>query len=916
MKTIMGLKKPLCICIFLCLGIGELFTKIGGGEKVYGAQKESRYLTEIEVNAEAEDSYSEAGKYDQTFYNEIISRYDSDYNSSEQALIIRTQKELASFAKAVNDESKSFEGKYVKLAADIDLEGEQPIIRKSSAGDTYKLVIGNSQGQAKQKITNTWIPIGKDSRHTFKGTFDGNQKEIRGMVVLNESTDRSGFFGYISGGNIKNLKIDKGYVISNLPVQFPCAGGLVGRNSRGIVSGSHFTGMVAVRTDSGMAYAGGLAGDNDRGTIENSDSAGEVFCYHIGTRIANSWGGGLAGYNNKGTIRNCHAAGDVSVWSKTVSMAGGLAAYNSGGAIEKSSASGNTFSFTSESTKAFAGGLIAYNDGPVKSSLALGDSAAAIDSSAPKSVSYAGGLIGENSDATGIIEESCATGSVSFLNSRGTAAYGGGLIGWSHNNANIKNSCATGNVTDASYGGGLTGYNEDSMIESSYAAGDVTAVYGGGLVSYNDKGTIRNCCRNSEARIMADKDISNQGKSITPQQMTGTGIGRADQSMPGFDQSIWSFTKDGAVYRDSGKMYLQNLYYPRLKSIVYPTGKEPRYIRKIGYSLKECIEVKVTGIIADGSILTAQVSDKRGAPAAVKGTQRYQWYVDNKMINGAVKNTYRIRKGEAGKPIKVVVTAPSFFGQAEASAVRTSGVRLSKKEMILYKGKTSRLTARITPSDASETSVRWTSSNSKIAKVDSAGKVTAKGYGRAVIKASAKDSSGKYSTCKVTVPYRIRYVLNKGKNLKSNPAYYYNQSITLKKPFRKGYYFKGWYQDKKLKKKISKIKKGTKKNYKIYAKWSKVKAGSTWMYNLRNKKSRTITFQWRKVKGASGYQIKYAGNKKFRKAKTIYRKGTRATLKKLKPGKKYYIRVRAYKIDSAGKKVYGTYSKAMSWRVW
>ena len=74
MKTIMGLKKPLCICIFLCLGIGELFTKIGGKE-VYGAQKESRYLTEIEVNAEAEDSYSEAGKYDQTFYNEIISRY-------------------------------------------------------------------------------------------------------------------------------------------------------------------------------------------------------------------------------------------------------------------------------------------------------------------------------------------------------------------------------------------------------------------------------------------------------------------------------------------------------------------------------------------------------------------------------------------------------------------------------------------------------------------------------------------------------------------------------------------------------------------------------------------------------------------------------------------------------------------------
>lgn len=31
MKTIMGLKKPLCICMFLCLEIGGLFPKIGGG---------------------------------------------------------------------------------------------------------------------------------------------------------------------------------------------------------------------------------------------------------------------------------------------------------------------------------------------------------------------------------------------------------------------------------------------------------------------------------------------------------------------------------------------------------------------------------------------------------------------------------------------------------------------------------------------------------------------------------------------------------------------------------------------------------------------------------------------------------------------------------------------------------------------
>ncbi|MDD6193182.1 MAG: InlB B-repeat-containing protein [Lachnospiraceae bacterium] len=73
--------------------------------------------------------------------------------------------------------------------------------------------------------------------------------------------------------------------------------------------------------------------------------------------------------------------------------------------------------------------------------------------------------------------------------------------------------------------------------------------------------------------------------------------------------------------------------------------------------------------------------------------------------------------------------------------------------------------------------------------------------------------------------YKITYQLNKGKNNKKNPAKYTvtSKNITLKAPTRKGYTFKGWYKDKKFKKKITTIKKGSIGNKTLFAKWGKTK---------------------------------------------------------------------------------------------
>ena len=78
---------------------------------------------------------------------------------------------------------------------------------------------------------------------------------------------------------------------------------------------------------------------------------------------------------------------------------------------------------------------------------------------------------------------------------------------------------------------------------------------------------------------------------------------------------------------------------------------------------------------------------------------------------------------------------------------------------------------------------------------------------------------------------------------------------------------------------------------------------------------KAILVTWKKVSGVYGYEIQVATDKKFKKNKktvTIKKqKTTKTTVKKLKAKKKYYVRVRTYKIVN-GKKVYSSWSKVKS----
>ena len=78
-----------------------------------------------------------------------------------------------------------------------------------------------------------------------------------------------------------------------------------------------------------------------------------------------------------------------------------------------------------------------------------------------------------------------------------------------------------------------------------------------------------------------------------------------------------------------------------------------------------------------------------------------------------------------------------------------------------------------------------------------------------------------------------------------------------------------------------------------------------------------LTVKWKKGAGITGYEVQYGLKKSFAEAKTVTIKKAatvKTVLKKLKTGKTYYVRVRAYK-TVGGKKYYSAWSKAKGAKV-
>lgn len=83
--------------------------------------------------------------------------------------------------------------------------------------------------------------------------------------------------------------------------------------------------------------------------------------------------------------------------------------------------------------------------------------------------------------------------------------------------------------------------------------------------------------------------------------------------------------------------------------------------------------------------------------------------------------------------------------------VLVTSVTLSETSATLIVGDTFQLEATVSPEDATDTSLTWTSSKPSVATVDANGLVTAVAEGKVTITAKANDGSGKKATCTITV---------------------------------------------------------------------------------------------------------------------------------------------------------------------
>lgn len=91
-----------------------------------------------------------------------------------------------------------------------------------------------------------------------------------------------------------------------------------------------------------------------------------------------------------------------------------------------------------------------------------------------------------------------------------------------------------------------------------------------------------------------------------------------------------------------------------------------------------------------------------------------------------------------------------LWGIPSVPVVAAMGVTVSPTSQNLAVGSSAQLTATVSPANATNKTVIWTSSNSKVATVDNSGKVTAVAVGTATITATTADGN-KTATCTVTV---------------------------------------------------------------------------------------------------------------------------------------------------------------------
>ncbi len=168
--------------------------------------------------------------------------------------------------------------------------------------------------------------------------------------------------------------------------------------------------------------------------------------------------------------------------------------------------------------------------------------------------------------------------------------------------------------------------------------------------------------------------------------------------------------------------------------------------------------ISVTSVSLDQTSLTMTVGDSQSLTATVSpsnATDKSVSWSSNKTTVATVSSTGEVTAKTAGSAI-ITVTTTDGGKKATCSitvnekTVSVTGVSLDKTSLSMIEGDSFALTATVLPSNATNKSVAWSSSNTSIATVSSSGLVTAKSVGTATITVKTEDGE-KTATCSVTV---------------------------------------------------------------------------------------------------------------------------------------------------------------------
>ena len=171
--------------------------------------------------------------------------------------------------------------------------------------------------------------------------------------------------------------------------------------------------------------------------------------------------------------------------------------------------------------------------------------------------------------------------------------------------------------------------------------------------------------------------------------------------------------------------------------------------------------VSVTGVKLSATVAELTIGNSKQLTAAISPTNATNkgvtWSSSNTNVASVSSSGVVVAKGEGTATITVKTDDGGYtaactirVSKPSPSVVAVTGVKLSAIGIELPVGGSKRLSATITPSNATNKGVTWSSDNASVAAVNASGLITAKGEGTATVTVRT-DDGGYTATCKITV---------------------------------------------------------------------------------------------------------------------------------------------------------------------